>query len=298
MVQSCIDPWEAWGSNKFMYLSELKRLTEEAMRESPDFIIWSESATLELISYSFRTGAINPFIGEVLDLARGNKRPLLTGEIGILEDHYGRRIHPQNNAVLISEEGEPVRTYPKIHLAPFGEWFPYERWFPFVKRITESFGASSFVPGSAPCLFELKGRRFGALICYEGIFHRLCRRYRAEGADYFINITNLGWTHTYKGHMQGFANAIFRAVENGIWFASAGNSGYTALVDPMGRVTSSIPILEKGYLTGDIDFSLNRATFYSKAGDLVLYLALAFLAALSVAILIRKRGRAPNGPFP
>lgn len=298
MVQSCIDPWEAWGSNKFMYLSELKRLTEEAMRESPDFIIWSESATLELISYSFRTGAINPFIGEVLDLARGNKRPLLTGEIGILEDHYGRRIHPQNNAVLISEEGEPVRTYPKIHLAPFGEWFPYERWFPFVKRITESFGASSFVPGSAPCLFELKGRRFGALICYEGIFHRLCRRYRAEGADYFINITNLGWTHTYKGHMQGFANAIFRAVENGIWFASAGNSGYTALVDPLGRVTSSIPILEKGYLTGDIDFSLNRATFYSKAGDLVLYLALAFLAALSVAILIRKRGRAPNGPFP
>lgn len=290
MVQSCIDPWEAWNSNKFMYLAELKRLTDLAMRESPDFIVWSESATLELISYNFRTGAMNPFTGEVLSMARDNKRPLLTGEIGILEDRYGRRIYPQNNAVLISEEGEPVQTYPKIYLVPFGEWFPYEKWFPFIKRITESFGASSFVPGSAPSLFEVKGRRFGALICYEGIFHRLCRRYRAEGADYFINITNLGWTHTYKGHMQGFANATFRAVENGIWFVSAGNTGYTALVDPLGRVTASIPILKNGYLAGDIDFSLNRTTFYSAAGDIVLYCALVLLASLGAIALIRRPG--------
>lgn len=290
MVQSCIDPWEAWNSNKFMYLAELKRLTDQAMRESPDFVVWSESATLELISYNFRTGAMNPFTGEVLNMARDNKRPLLTGEIGILEDRYGRRIYPQNNAVLISEEGEPVQTYPKIHLVPFGEWFPYEKWFPFIKRITESFGASSFVPGSAPSLFEVKGRRFGALICYEGIFHRLCRRYRAEGADYFINITNLGWTHTYKGHMQGFANATFRAVENGIWFVSAGNTGYTALVDPLGRVTASIPILNNGYLAGDIDFSLNRTTFYSAAGDIVLYCSMVLLAALGAIALIRKPG--------
>lgn len=292
MVQSCIDPWEAWNSNKFMYLAELSRLTDAAMKESPDFIVWSESATLELISYNFRTGGMNPFTGEVLDIARSYGRPLLTGEIGILEERYGRRIYPQNNAVLISEEGEPVQTYPKINLVPFGEWFPYEKWFPLIKRIVDSFGASSFVPGSAPSLFELKGKRFGALICYEGIFLRLCRRYREMGADYFINITNLGWTQTYKGHMQGFANATFRAAENGIWFVSAGNTGYTALVDPLGRVTASIPILKKGYLVGEIDFSLNRRTFYSTTGDLVLYasiLLLSVLAALSLAQKVRGR---------
>ncbi|HSV98179.1 MAG TPA: apolipoprotein N-acyltransferase [Spirochaetota bacterium] len=292
MIQSCIDPWEAWDSNKFMYLGELGRLTDAAMRESPDFIIWSESATLELISYNFRTGSMNPFTGEVLEIARSHKRPLLTGEIGILEEHYGGRIYPQNNAVLISKEGVPVQTYPKINLVPFGEWFPYEKWFPFIKRITESFGASSFVPGSSPSLFEVEGRRFGALICYEGIFQRLCREYRVMGADYFINITNLGWTQTYKGHMQGFANATFRAVENGIWFVSAGNTGYTALVDPLGRVTTSIPILKKGYLVGEIDFSMNRRTFYSMAGDLVLYASILLLAGLgAMTITSRVRGR-------
>ncbi len=289
MVQSCIDPWEAWGSNKFMYLGELSRLTDAAMKQKPDFIIWSESATLEFISYNFRTGSMNPFTGEVLNIARTYETPLLTGEIGLLEDRYGRRIYPQNNAVLINAEGEPVQTYPKINLVPFGEWFPYEKWFPFIKRITESFGASSFVPGSAPSLFELKGRHFGALICYEGIFHRLCRRYRAMGADFFINITNLGWTRTYKGHMQGFANAAFRAAENGIWFVSAGNTGYTALVDPLGRVRCSIPILEKGFLAGDVDFSMNRRTFYSAAGDLVLYAAIILLAALGTVMMIQRR---------
>ncbi len=160
------------------------------------------------------------------------------------------------------------------------------------KGIVDSFGASSFVPGSAPSLFELKGKRFGALICYEGIFLRLCRRYREMGADYFINITNLGWTQTYKGHMQGFANATFRAAENGIWFVSAGNTGYTALVDPLGRVTASIPILKKGYLVGEIDFSLNRRTFYSTTGDLVLYASILLLSVLAALSLVQKvRGR-------
>jgi apolipoprotein N-acyltransferase len=90
--------------------------------------------------------------------------------------------------------------------------------------------------------------------------------------------------------MQGFANATFRAVENGIWFVSAGNTGYTALVDPLGRVTASIPILKNGYLAGDIDFSLNRTTFYSAAGDIVLYCALVLLASLGAIALIRRPG--------
>ena len=96
------------------------------------------------------------------------------------------------------------------------------------------------------------------------------------GAD-FSNITNLGWTDTYMGHMQGFASAKFRAIENGIWFVSAGNTGYTALVNPYGCVTESIPILRQGYLVGDLDFSLNHTTLYSEYGDVILYAAIAFL---------------------
>lgn len=291
-VQSCIDPWADWSGNKYRYLEELKRLTLESLAKEPEFIVWSESATLELISFNYERGSLNTFEWEVLRLASDNKKPILTGEIGIRQDPYGRRIHPQNNAVLINEHGEVVTSYAKMHLVPFGEWFPYEKWLPWVKKIIDSFGASSFMPGDTPSLFHVKGKAFGALVCYEGIFFRLCRQYKALGADFFVNITNLGWTDTYKGHMQGFASAAFRAVENGIWFVSAGNTGYSALVDPYGRITASIPILKPGYLAGDLDFSLNHATVYSSVGDVILYASILFVIILtSIAVIEKIRAR-------
>ena len=195
--------------------------------------------------------------------------------------------YPQNNAVFI-DKGKVVKTYPKINLVPFGEWFPYEKWFPAVKRIATRYGGSDFIPGKIPLLFDIKNYRFGSLICYEGIFHRLCREYRNRGADFFINITNDGWTNTYNGHMQHFSASPFRAIENGIWYVRAGNTGYSAIIDPYGRIAKSIPILEKGALTGDMDFSLNHRTIYSRAGDLILYAAMIFLFLLA-AFLIKNR---------
>jgi apolipoprotein N-acyltransferase len=290
MVQSCISPWENWNVNRFQYLAELKRYTQAAMNEEPDLIIWSESATLETISYDYERGSLNDFEKEVVALAQGYDRPLLTGEIGVVEDYAAPflRRYPQNNAVLINRSGEVAMSYAKIHLVPFGEWFPYEKWFPFVKRITESFGGSSFVPGKKPVLFTISGRNFGALICYEGIFFRLCRKYRNLGADFFVNITNDGWTDTFRGHMQHFSASKFRAVENGIWYLRAGNTGYTVFIDPYGRIRNSIPILKKGDLVGDIDFSFNHATVYSVIGDLFLYMAMASIIVLALIFSYEK----------
>ena len=151
-----------------------------------------------------------------------------------------------------------------------------------MKRIAERLGGSSFVPAHKPVIFDVAGRKFGVLICYEGIFHRFCRTYRSLGAEFFVNITNDGWTDTYRGHMQHFSASIFRAVENGIWYVRAGNTGYTALIDPYGRIRASIPILMKGYLAGDIDFSLNHRTVYSVIGDLFLYIAMGFITVLAL----------------
>ena len=283
MVQSCISPWENWSINRFNYLAELKRYTQAAMDEEPDLIIWSESATLETISYDYERGSLNDFEREVIAVAQGYDRPLLTGEIGVVEEYSDLFLkrYPQNNAVMINRFGEVVKSYSKIHLVPFGEWFPYEKWFPFIKRITENFGGSSFVPGNKPVLFKIADRSFGALICYEGIFYRLCRKYRNLGADFFVNITNDGWTDTFRGHMQHFSASKFRAVENGIWYLRAGNTGYTVFIDPYGRIRNSIPILNKGYLVGDIDFSLNHGTVYSIIGDMFLYIAMAFIVILA-----------------
>jgi apolipoprotein N-acyltransferase len=134
MVQTCIDPWENWSINRYDNLATLVRLTKKALEKKPDLIIWSESATLELISFDYERNRLNPFEEEVLKIARENETPLLTGEVGIKTDFIKRRIDPQNNAVLIDERGEVSNTYSKIHLVPFGEWFPYEKWVPSLRR--------------------------------------------------------------------------------------------------------------------------------------------------------------------
>lgn len=291
MVQSCIDPWDSWSMNRHKYLSELITLTDKAVKDDPDFIVWSESATLETIYYDYHRGSSTSFQKRILDYINRINIPLLTGEIGIVEKvtPFPPKRYPLNNAVLVNSRGEPEKTYSKIHLVPIGEWFPYEKWFPFVKRMAASFGASSFLPGDELNLFTVNGMQFGVLICYEGIFHRLCRRYAGKGADFLINITNDGWTDHYSGHMQHFSASVFRAVENGIWLVRAGNTGYTAFVDPRGRVTASIPILEKGYLTDEIDISANRKTVYSVTGDLVLYASMIFVFVLVFKNIIKSK---------
>ncbi|HPQ55107.1 MAG TPA: apolipoprotein N-acyltransferase [Spirochaetota bacterium] len=288
MVQSCINPWKNWSLNRMHYLYELQKYTRQSLAADPDMVIWSESATLELISYDYEAGRLNTFERRLFDLVRSMERPLLTGEIGRIDDFLNRVARYSNNAVLISASGDVVKTYAKINLVPFGEWFPYENWFPWVKRLVESFGGSTFTPGSEHVRFQVKGRHFGVLICYEGIFFRFCRDYRNRGLDFLVNITNDGWTSTYNGHIQHFAAAKFRALENGIWFARAGNTGYTTLIDPYGRITASMPILQQGYCAGDMDFSLNRRTVYSLFGDLFSYGAFLFLGCLGGIVLFRR----------
>jgi apolipoprotein N-acyltransferase len=287
-VQSCISPWENWALNKYVYLNELKHYTTKALVHDPDFIIWSESATLESIAYNYAKNSLIDFEINLLDFVKTMGKPLLTGEIGIKEkvDGYFLKRYPQNNGVLIDGEGRVVQTYPKINLVPFGEWFPYENSFPWVKKIASAMGGSDFVPGEYPMLFELFNRRFSVLVCFEGIFYRLCREYKKLGVDYFINITNDGWTDTYSGHMQHFSSSVFRAIENGVWYLRAGNTGFTTIIDPYGRIVKSIPILTKNYMIGDIDFNLNHETFYEKFGDWFLYLNFIFLAVVLVLFLI------------
>ena len=282
LVQSCISPWENWSANRYNYLSELMYYTRQSLNTNPDFIIWSESATLELISFRAFRGEKDDFDGKLFDFIRESGKPLLTGEIGITvkRDDNGLKYSPQNNAVLISGAGEVVQTYSKIILVPFGEWFPYEKWFVPVKQIVESFGGSDFVPGDKPELFQINGMKFGSLICYEGMFYRLIRQYRKMGADFMVYITNDGWTDKYNGHYQHYSAAVVRAVENGIWIVRAGNTGVTAIIDPAGRVKDSIPILKKGFLTGEIDSSRNVDTFYTAHGDLILYASMLFIAVI------------------
>lgn len=283
MIQSCISPWEDWVGNRDHYLKELTVISREALKEKPDFMIWSESATLEPIGYHYRMFEMNSFEANVCAFVRESGIPLLTGEIGVKEVIHRRLAYPQNSAILLDSDGIPVKEYAKIHLTPFGEWFPYQKLIPSLGRYVASMGGSDFIPGHEPVIFSYNDMKFGVLICYESMFYRLNRYYAENNAGFLINITNDGWSDTYAGHFQHFAASKFRAVENGITYLRSGNTGYTAVIDPLGRVNKAIPILKKGYLIADINNGGRIRTFYTRFGD-VFFFGMIVLSVLLVVL--------------
>jgi apolipoprotein N-acyltransferase len=289
MIQSCISPWDNWEAKKMSNLAELKRISDSALQHKVDFLIWSESATLEPVSFRQKYGYSSSFDETLLEYIHEKKIPLITGEIGYEPSKNLEYPILKNNAVLISADAHVVKSYSKIHLAPFGEWFPYSKVLPWVADLALSMGGSSFVPGNNSDLLEVNGFRFGMLICYEGMFFRLNREYVNKGADFLLNITNDGWSSSYGGHNQHFAAGVFRAVECGIPFVRAGNTGLSAVIDHKGHVYSTLPILNKGYTIADINTGRGARTIYSKIGDLFSYCIIIIAFMPAVWSIMRKK---------
>src|SRR6185312_4275558 len=146
-----------------------------------------------------------------------------------------------NSLVAIDHTGEVVASYDKSHLVPFGEYLPFPQFF-------AAFGLKQFVPGATGWQAG-DGRRlmqlpdtppFLALICYEAIFSGDLGPDTAK-AQFILNITNDAWFDGSVGPAQHADHARLRAVEEGLPLIRVGNSGLTELVDPLGRVTKSLP---------------------------------------------------------
>jgi apolipoprotein N-acyltransferase len=137
--------------------------------------------------------------------------------------------------------------------------------------------------------------RFGVLVCYESIFAGLSRRYRLQGADFVVNITNDAWFGredewwSQSGALwQHPSHLVLRAIENRVGIARAANTGISQTVDPLGRVHNETKLFERTIFTADV-LTTDGLTLFTRTGDLVGWLAA--LAAAFGAVLPRIRQR-------
>jgi apolipoprotein N-acyltransferase len=120
------------------------------------------------------------------------------------------------------------------------------------------------------------------VICYEGIFPALVRRFAINGARFMVNMTNDGWFGQTDGPPQHLAMYPFRAVEHRISIVRAANTGISALIAPTGEIVRALPLFVRGTLQGRIALRA-RETLYTRFGDWLAYVALgvSFLALAS-----------------
>lgn len=292
------DPDET--SSRFDRLIEL---SEQAVTKPVDLILWPESALLgmELEMYE----AISDFalLNQVWMAMGVEDAEIKSGEI--TSENLEWNVY--NAAALIDPSGRFDTIYRKRHLVIFGEYVPLSEWIPPLRYLTPIEGG--FQRGSQATAFVLETSQgvtwnIQPLICFEDVLPDLTRESLKPETDFVVNFTNDGWFGEASGHWQHWANATFRAVENGVPVLQCGNNGLTAWVDPLGRTHGlefdSVGDGKNLYAEGlkrwripgpqvDSRITSIRSTNYRKNGDR--FVAVIACSALGLAVIRRWRSR-------
>jgi apolipoprotein N-acyltransferase len=265
-----------------------QRWSEAAVRATPppDLLVWSESSMPD--PALDQRGASYEF---VMDFARSTTTDLLLGTIDLEE----RRAY--NAAALISEGGQKVQIYRKIHLVPFGEYIPLRHSFPLFAAAAGRWVEGDFDVGQDYTVFRLSRGNVGVapLICFEDTIGDLTRRFVLAGADVLVNVTNDGWFLHSAGSRQHLANAVFRCVETRRPMVRAANTGVTCFVNEFGRVTQLLQddtgsTFTQGVLSGEVNVPQDRQlTFYTRHGELFAKLCACVAGIALVFVIIIRR---------
>ncbi len=190
----------------------------------------------------------------------------------------------RNSLIALSDSAEILATYDKARLVPFGEYIPLRSLLPFEKLTA---GRGDFLPGSGPKTVEVGGLPpFQPLICYEAIFPGWAEKNDAVRPQWLLNVTNDAWFGESTGPYQHLQMARTRAVERGLPLVRAANTGISAVVDPLGRVTARLELNETGFLDTALPRALPSGTPYSRFGEAIL-LAIAALV-MTVSFIWRR----------
>lgn len=260
-------------------LEEIDRLSLAPSSPHPDLLVWPETPA----PFSYQDIR---FARMATDLAEQFHGPFIMGVVEWKPEtvREGQASHsvmePYNSALMIDAMGRRDFSYDKVHLVPFGEYEPFPLIHHVVANVSSEVGG--FRKGSAYSVGKFaNGYKFGVFICYEAIYAGEVRRFAANGAQVFVNISNDGWFGHSAAAEQHLRMARVRAVENRRWIVRTTNSGITAAIDPYGRIFRALPRDVRGEADLPYDFRTDE-TIYTRFGDWFAWLCVVVSAILLV----------------
>jgi apolipoprotein N-acyltransferase len=288
LIQHNTDPWKDEKSDYQNNFRILKRLSEEALAQSPrpDLVVWSETAFVPMIYWHSHYRTDNDYyvqVKELLDFLATQEVPFVIGNDDgrreMTEDGVVDRV--DYNAAILFEQNRMMDVYRKIHLVPFTEHFPYKKQLPFIYNMLEDADTHFWKKGTRRLVFDINDLRFSTPICFEDTFGYLSREFVQNGAEFIVNLSNDAWSQSLSAQMQHLSMAVFRSVENRRSMARSTASGQTCAVAPDGRILAMAEAFTEAALTVSIPL-VTEETFYTRHGD---YLPRIFLmAALAMAL--------------
>ncbi|MCL2710385.1 MAG: apolipoprotein N-acyltransferase [Planctomycetaceae bacterium] len=279
-------------------------LTYQAAREKPDLIIWPETVCpYPLLVFA---GTVSPadldlteeeavaMEMEFRQFVQNIDTPVIFGlSTFVFKDNSEKPLR-LNSALLIQpqrgEELSKIYRYDKMHLVMFGEYIPFAEYLPddFILRTLCPEASAGDRVVAFPVGWAGQGSEVGRRppggdtttaavnICFESSVAPLVRRHvlelRQQGHDprVLINISNVGWFWFSQQIEQHLATHVFRAVENRMWYVTAANGGFSAIISPMGKIESIGTRGAAEPVSGTVLVNLQKEhslTFYQKYGD-------------------------------
>jgi len=229
---------------------------------APPFFLLSEQAGLAVI------GAVLP-----------DQAFLLTGTVRMEAAADKRQFF--NSMAVVSGEGRVLASYDKAHLVPFGEYLPFFQLLEPLGITKLTGGTGGYTQGAGIRTLEIPGTpSFGPLICYEVIFPGAVVE-PGKRPQWLVTMTDDSWFGPWTGPYQHLGIAKIRAAEEGLAIVRAANTGVSAIIDPYGRIITSLGLGQTGVVDGMLPKPL-ESTVFSRVGDLLFGLMLIGIAGVGL----------------
>jgi apolipoprotein N-acyltransferase len=251
-------------------LARYLELTAEAAARRPALVVWPEHAV------DFYLADESPERAALFTALAGLDAELVLGAPFYRREAGATRYR---NAVYALGGGRVRDRVDKAALVPFAEVAP----LPGLPA-----PGTGYEPGGPRRPLATQAAPLGVLVCSEALFPDASRELVRAGAELLVHPSNDYWMASPRGAALMLRSASFRAIETRRWLVRATPTGFSALVDPRGRVVARSAWGAADSLHG----SVRRAggeTPYVRLGEAPA--ALAALWAVSLAIAPRRAPR-------
>jgi apolipoprotein N-acyltransferase len=211
----------------------------------------------------------------LVDLARTLRTTIIPGWFYAIDDRT-----TVNYSDVVTPDGEITDRYDKVRTVPFGEFVP-------LRGLIESLGVSGLPPrdarpGTEPAVLDTPVGRVGVSISWEIFFDNRARDAIGNGGQILLNPTNGASYWLTIVQTQQIASSRLRALETGRWVLQAAPTGFSAVIEPDGRVRQRTRISEQRVLYDTVAMRDGQTVATRVGAWPMVVLALACLAAAQV----------------
>ncbi len=238
------------------YFSTLPELAEKAWNEQAQWIILPEAQCPYFFDRDF-------YFRTFWERKSNQKRSYILMNSSRIDNTGTGKYY--NSSYLLAPGKGLSHVYDKVHLVPFGEFLPFASLLSFAQPLVSE--VSSYTPGETIEPGMIMGHPFGTLICYEDVFPELGRANVRNGAEILVNITNDLWYGDTAAPEQHLQIASFRSIETRRTLLRAANSGFSAVVDPWGRIRQKSRLFSEDCLVSDASL-YSGSTLFTQLGNL------------------------------